>query len=410
MREVTLPADSGVRITPVRGPNVIVPGASGIVLPTVHAPNVIIPGASGVIMPSFSSRRALVPNPAAADGVGVSSGSGGAAPPDPVLRHQSTTLGTADSYGNDRCQFHEGFLYFTYSATVVALDVTDPINPVVLSTVDVAETIASIGASGNFLFVVGTSGAVYTIGLADVNAISLEATFDPAFGGEFEGWAWAVISGNLLYTQGHFPGGAGAGSIVCYGITDPYGVTLVARARHPEGSWGGGGVALVGNTLWVGDYFSSISRPDNAFVFHGLDVTIPAVMTVNYTYTVDCSVREDFHAWGLFGGASTLYIIDFQVIEVWNVATPGAPVHVLDHDGGADSSDLEGCGMLGNDYLFTGSSFGGKLEVFTLTDPLNPVLQSQQSATSAMGRGVSFDPAGRMFFCAIGGYLAIYTY
>lgn len=331
-------------------------------------------------------------------------------PPVPVLRYQSDTIGTGDAYGNDRCCYGGSTLFYAFFTQINAIDATDPTNPVILSSTDIGENVASVAYKSGNLFVVGDSGSLYTVSVSASTDISIKSTFDPGLA-NFTGWPWSVIKGNYLYTQGHYGGGGQGGYIAAYNISTPQTVTLASHLRTPNNSWGGGGVAIVDNTLWVADYFANTSI--GAVRIHSIDITNPAAMSFINTYNCATSADSAFETWFMCSFGTNVYVMDDYVFQTWSAINPASATRIAVYDGDTVSNDVEGTGLLLDGYLFTGSSFELNLQVFSIgtsATPIAPTEINRQSITAPMGRGTDFDRVNRTFFCAIGGYLAIYTY
>jgi hypothetical protein len=330
----------------------------------------------------------------------------GSSAPNIVL--QSTTgYGDGSVFGTNRSIYHGGILYFSDGTNLFALDTTVPSIPVELSTLVWGEVIESLSAVGEYLFGLARSGVLYTVDISNPGEIAVVATFDPAIS-NFYGWPQSIIKDGFLYCIGHYDGGGDAGFIVCFDVTSPLSVSLTATVRDPDASWGGGGLAIVGNTLWVCDYFSK--AVNGIAVFHSLDISTPAAMAI--TGTTDATVSEDanFETWRMLSSGTALLIFDDYVIECWDVTNPGTPVLITVIDatlqGGAD---VEGVSLL-TGYILTAINGDTRINAYDIGDPTTPVFLDSYVQVSGVANLSNPNESARLVAGIVGGFLNIWSY
>lgn len=275
--------------------------------------------------------------------------------------------------------------------------------------------------TGEFMFVIMSDGKVATVAIDDPSSMTIQAIFNMGLT-SYSGSGWSEIKSGHIFTQAGYDGGGAAGYIVAINFANPLALALAATARHPDNSPGGGGVAIIGNRLFVCDYFSLELGPGVARI-HELNITTPASMAITATYDATYNEIGAGHPalwtpWGMSKIGNTLLVFDDFVIQPWDCTTPGAAVKktATEDNQGMDTEGF--CVVESLNVCFnsiSGVSHGGPggtvgIRIVNLATPFVPTYGTLLAAPTSTSHLGTAEESLRLFGGCVGGMLAIWSY
>ena len=260
-------------------------------------------------------------------------------------------------------------IYVLQTNTLNAVDVTDPQNPVLISSLSLATPQEAVDASqveisGNYAYVLllvnfsngTTSDLLRIIDISDPESMFI---VDTDFVGN-SGRAKIAISGNSLYF-------VSTTEFLTYDISDPENINNVGFIGTSND--GSSGMAVLDNLAFV------VTNSVSSGFFEVVDVS--NLSSPNYIATLDIGNSPK----GVAASGNYAYVVsegsnDLKVIDV---STPSAPSQITSLNLGGSPKAIE---IAGN-YAYVVSTGSNDLKVIDISDPTNPALIRSISAGQA---------------------------
>lgn len=263
------------------------------------------------------------------------------------------------------------YAYLSAGTNFVVLDVTDPINPRLVSSSTIPHGQYSVGlrVAGNYAYL--------TFGGENLQVVDISNPAAPVFLGSTPynfGWAENVfVSGKYAYTA------KANGGFFVIDISNPNAPLEINAVSHGAGI-GPGNIFVSGKYAYVS--FNSTVKGLRIY-----DISVPTNITLIGTYTNTTGIAYT-QVSGKYAYAATYT----GGLEIINISNPSSPTLVSTYSpGGAASinSDI----VIAGKYLYTGDSVNGKFYVINISDPTLPQLSTTLSgvypSNSALGNGIA---------------------
>lgn len=343
-------------------------------------------------------------------------------PNPPSLLTSSATFTTArlDGLSDDEIVYHNGYLFLfnATSYTFYTLDVTNPSSISVVGSTVLVYPPSFLKPSGSYIYGLtyrgdgsGTDGDAYLVSVDVSNpAAPLEvADVLPQFPAETYPWEWAVIKGNYLLCPTHFPGG-GQGKILVYDIATGSAPVYVTSSCYPEGSWGGGALAISGSFMYANDYFSGYSRLDARQYFHTYDISNPSAPShLTSSYTTQSGIDpQPFDPWANWVDGNKLYVGDDAFVQIYDISTPSTPTYVTESYFGTIGIDIGGRAIIPN-YAFIEMMQGSSMVTLNM-DTFTATSSSLGGSGDNYAVSMTIDTVNRRIFVIFDATLKIYSY
>ncbi|WP_324770851.1 hypothetical protein, partial [Pokkaliibacter plantistimulans] len=222
------------------------------------------------------------------------------------------------------------------------VDVTDPANPVLLSTYDTPDEPRGVVIVGNVAYIADEDSGLQIIDISDPTQPTLLGSI-----GRDNGYSFGIaVEGNYAYIASAY------GGLHVIDVSDPTQPVLVGQLDYPS-SGDAMRVVVEGNYAYIADTAGGVQI---------IDITDPTQPSLTANFATSS------YAYDLSLSGSTLYVATTSALVVLDVSDPGNPTQLGSY---ATGGETRGVTVDGNYAYVTDSRTVVMLDV---SDPSNPTL------------------------------------
>jgi hypothetical protein len=350
------------------------------------------------------------------------------------------------------------YAYLTDYSSFKIMNITDPANPYLASTVDISRPM-DVSVRGNYAFVVGfgqmsvvditdpVNPEIVTVFLVDGDGIMISGSYAYIWNTLFPGGTIAIVNltdpanpvlaGNItairarplnLSVVGNYAYIAEATDVVFNGLE----IFDISNPQSPQllgfisSGWRPSALCISGNYAYVGTpnnglQIFNISEPNNpSFVGASFFMGSPASITIRGNYAFIADIENSLMIFDISDPSNPTQVGAYGNAEtIWSVAATDRYAYVIDSDYGLKIIDLSDSGhpqVVGNLNGFTYQSSialssnyaiiaGVNLDIVDIASPVNPTLVGNHVLS---GGAVDIFASNHFAFIAEGSYLGFF--
>ena len=280
-------------------------------------------------------------------------------------------IGTTGDIGLNPRQMKvlNGFAYVAAEIGLVIIDVRNPTNPKVISTLTGLADVAHIDIEGDYAYLATFTG--WGTSAPGLRIVDISDPFNPFLVSFLEGSEYSSdlsIYNNYLYIEGDGPDGIS--------IID------ITNKNSPK---------LIKNITSFGQYFYTAKVIDNylyvtsQYEFKIINITVPDSPVLVGTFKINNSISDNNSIEGIDIRGDFAYIGTTENIQIINISNKSNPTLTY------TLNDYYTYGMkriirVVNDHLYLGSGMGGGMEIINISNPNSPY-QTNYFQVDAVGYG-----------------------
>ena len=250
-------------------------------------------------------------------------------------------------------------------------NVSNKSSPVNVYATTTSPQAGAIVGTGNYVYVGSYLGVLQTWDLSSTTAPVKTNTYN--FGGAYGIGKMRIVNGFLYVTtwQGSF---VGPGSIAIFNLSTPSAPSLVSNTSYAINHSGAGDVLPIGNIMYTADYFGRTIKvydiTNKSSPQLRLDMAAREETVLSYKKTAG-----SFEPWRLLNKGNTLYVLDDDIIETFDISSSTNPIYISTTVAGRD---VEGADIRGNLLYYSSSGVdtpetNKKIQIFSLASTTAPV-------------------------------------
>lgn len=267
------------------------------------------------------------------------------------------------------------------SPDFLIIDITDPLAPGLIGSLNLGSNPTNIAVSGNYAYVTGSSNTL------ELRIIDISVPSSPAIVGNYNAVGTAnalgvAISGNTVF-------------ITRASSTDPEFISIDVTTKSAPTTLGSLDLGDAGNELVLSGSYAFIASSNDTQELQAVSVATPSAPTLIGWRDIGGTANSLTVA--LVG--TTVFLGHGSNLRTFNIATPTVPIMINTLSLGAGISDFT---TDGSNYLFAATA-GPTIEfrVVDITTPAAPSIIASVDLTGIAANGVAYDPIRDQ--CAVAG-------